>query len=176
MYRGKIELDANGKAVVELPEYVELINRNYTYDLTPIGASMPNLYIAEEVSNGKFLIAGGVAGKTVSWKLTGERNDPYFQQKPEKRQVVVEKEGPRVGGYFHPELYDQPEEKGYFNGLDIRARSLSKIKCNPRSATCKRTPKTSLFRRQSAGARGGLQKRQDRVPDTISHAMRSRLL
>jgi hypothetical protein len=36
-----------------------------------------------------------------------------MQQNPEKKQVVIEKEGERKGKYFMPELYNQPDSKGY---------------------------------------------------------------
>ncbi len=125
MYRGRAELDADGEAVVTLPDYVELINRKFTYDLTPIGAPMPNLYIATEVADGKFRIAGGAPGKVVSWKLTGERNDPYMQQHPEKREVVITKKPIDQDRYFHPELYGQPEDKAFFKHVTYEVSQTS---------------------------------------------------
>ncbi len=130
-YRGKVELDTKGEAIVELPDYVELVGRDFTYSLTPIGAAMPNLYIANEIDGGQFKIAGGEAGKTVSWNITGERNDPYYAKQPEKREVVIQKDGSRVGRYFHPELYDQPEEKGYFNGIGYTREELEQNNQQP---------------------------------------------
>ncbi len=111
VYRGTVTFNSQGKATVELPEYYESINRNASFQLTAIGAPMPNLFIEREISNGSFSIAGGVADKKVSWTVTSERNDPYLQQYPEKRQNVVDK-GSRRGKYFMPKLYNQPKEKG----------------------------------------------------------------
>lgn len=121
MYRGKQEFDANGKAVIQLPDYYDSININPSYQLTPIGAAMPNLYIEQEVSQGVFVVAGGVPGKKVSWTLTAERNDPYLQQNPQLRQAVFEKEGPRKGRYVTPELYGQPKTKSMF-GYDTKPK------------------------------------------------------
>lgn len=127
MYRGVEAFDGNGKAVVSLPDYYDSINMNPSYQLTPIGAAMPNLYIESEVSNGQFVIAGGVPNKKVSWQITAERNDPYLQQNPERRLDVVTKEGSRNGKYFRPELYGQPKEKGMFYNANRKKQEPSKI-------------------------------------------------
>jgi hypothetical protein len=42
-----------------LPEYFEELNRDLCYQLSAIGAPAPGLYIAEEVSENRFKIAGG---------------------------------------------------------------------------------------------------------------------
>lgn len=111
LYRGVGIFDASGEVVVQLPDYYEAINKNASYQLTPIGAAMPNLYIASEVNNGIFIIAGGVANKKVSWILTAERNDPYIRNNPEIRNMVVDKGADR-GRYLAPEVYRQPTDKG----------------------------------------------------------------
>ena len=105
-------LDAKGEAVVELPAYFEALNRDFRYQFAPIGAPMPNLYIAEEIKNNRFKIAGGKAGMKVSWQVTGIRQDAYVLAHP----MVVEQDKPQEerGTYQHPELYNQPNEKGLF--------------------------------------------------------------
>ncbi|MCK8479390.1 hypothetical protein [Psychroserpens algicola] len=128
MYRGVEAFDASGKAIVSLPDYYDSININPSYQLTPIGAAMPNLYIESEIANGQFVIAGGVPNKKVSWQITAERNDPYFQQNPEKKQDVVTKEGSRNGKYFNPELYNQPKEKGMFYNANKEKQELTKVR------------------------------------------------
>jgi hypothetical protein len=40
------------------------------------------LYIAAEIQNGHFTIAGGPAGLKVSWQVTGTRQDAYAQAHP----------------------------------------------------------------------------------------------
>lgn len=127
MYRGTDVFDVDGKVVVNLPDYYDSINKNPSYQLTPIGAAMPNLFIESEVNNGQFIIAGGIPGKKVSWEITAERNDPYLQQNPEKREVVVDKEGDRKGKYLTPELYSQPKEKG-INFREQQKEKASKFK------------------------------------------------
>jgi hypothetical protein len=109
LYTGKITLDANGEAVVQMPDWFEALNKDFRYSLTPIGAPGPNLYIAEEVSGNRFKIAGGTAGMKVSWQVTGVRQDAYMRAHPMK--VEVEKSENERGHYLRPELFDQPEEK-----------------------------------------------------------------
>ncbi len=113
VYRGNVVLDANGEAEITLPDYFHLINTNFSYNLTPIGGPA-NLYILTEINEeGKFKVAGGNPNQKISWYVYAERNDPYLQQNPEKKEVVVEKTGERKGKYFMPELYGQPDSKGY---------------------------------------------------------------
>lgn len=109
MYRGTIPFDANGEAIVELPDYVALVNVNYSYTLTPVGAYAP-LYVKEEISNGKFVIAGGNPSMKVSWVVYGERNDPYAVQNSDEKIVEPEKEDWNKGKYLKPELYGQSDD------------------------------------------------------------------
>jgi hypothetical protein len=105
VYNGNVTLDANGEATVTLPDYFEALNIDYRYQLTPIGAPGPDLYIAEEVRDNQFKIAGGEPGSQVSWQVTGVRNDPYAQD----NRIVVEQDKPEDerGTY----LYD-PDSAG----------------------------------------------------------------
>jgi TGF-beta propeptide len=106
LYSGNAVLDASGEAVVELPDWFEAINKDFRYQLTPIGAPGRDLYVAEEVSGGHFKIAGGKPGGKVSWQVTGVRNDAWEKTHP--MAVEVDKGADR-GHYLTPELYGQPE-------------------------------------------------------------------
>jgi hypothetical protein len=110
VYNGNAVLDKNGKAVVKLPEYFEALNVDFRYQLTAIGAPGPNLYIAEEISNNRFKIAGGKKGTKVSWQVTGVRHDPYAVA--HRIQVEEEKNNEERGYYLNPMAYGLPEEKG----------------------------------------------------------------
>jgi len=57
IYNGNVVLDANGEAVVGLPDWFGALNRDFRYQLSCIGAFAP-VYIAEEISNNQFKIAG----------------------------------------------------------------------------------------------------------------------
>lgn len=113
-YRGNVELDASGMAVVQLPDYFETININFSYHLTAIGAPAPNLHVSQEVLDNEFAIAGGSPGQKVSWTVQAERNDMYMQTYPEKRNMEFNKKPHEIGKYYMPELYDQPDSEGIF--------------------------------------------------------------
>ena len=107
VYNGNIELDSGGTAWVEMPVWFESLNREFRYQLTPIGAPAPSLHIAEEISNGRFKVSGGPPSGKVSWQVTGIRHDPYARAYP----IRVEEDKPleQRGSYLHPELYQAQE-------------------------------------------------------------------
>jgi hypothetical protein len=109
MYDGIALLNTHGEAVVELPEWFEALNHNFRYQLTALGASAPNLYIAEKISHNRFKIAGGNADMEVCWQVTGSRLDAWAQA----HAMAVDEEKPanERDYYLHPELYAQPAEK-----------------------------------------------------------------
>ncbi len=109
IYDGVAELNGNGEATVELPDWFETLNRDFRYQLTAIGQPAPNLYIAREVSDNSFEIAGGAPRMKVSWLVTGIRQDPAA----EEYRIPVEEYKPESerGYYLYPELYGQPEKK-----------------------------------------------------------------
>ncbi len=110
IYSGNVTLDAGGEARVELPDWFEALNGDFRYQLTAIGAPGPNLYVAEEISGNRFVLAGGEPGMKVSWQVTGIRHDPYSL---EHRMTAVQDKPPQeVGKYRHPELYGMPETAG----------------------------------------------------------------
>lgn len=111
IYSGTATLDASGNATVNLPSYWSTINKDPRYQLTAVGAAMPNLHVGSEVKNNQFRIAGGAAKAKVTWTVTGTRNDPYVQRQGVKD--VIQKPASMTGKYFHPELYGEPESKGY---------------------------------------------------------------
>lgn len=82
IYDGIITLDKNGAAIVHLPSYFDALNGSVRYQLKPIGASMPNLYVSQEEHDNQFAIGGGVAGGKVSWQVTGVRHDAYILANP----------------------------------------------------------------------------------------------
>jgi hypothetical protein len=109
VYGGVVVLDPKGCATIELPAYCTAINRDFRYQLTPIGASMPDLFVAAKVADGRFEIAGGVAGKEVSWSLSGVRDDLWVRT--HGAPVETMKDESSRGLYLHPELYGAPPER-----------------------------------------------------------------
>lgn len=108
IYNGNAILDSNGEATVILPEWFEVINRDFRYQLTPIGAPGPNLYIAQKIVEHQFKIAGGTQGMEVSWMVTGIRQDPFAKANPIPVEEV--KSDAEKGTYIHPELYGASPE------------------------------------------------------------------
>ena len=113
IYNGNVTLDADGEAVIELPEWFDALNKDFRYQLTAIGAPARDLYIAEEVENNHFKIAGGKPGGKVSWQVTGIRKDPYANA--HRILVEEEKSSQERGYYLHPDVYNQPAEKAISN-------------------------------------------------------------
>lgn len=103
IYNGVVTLDERGEAVVLLPEWFEALNRDFRYQLTPIGAAAPNLHVSQEVGNLRFGIAGGAPGLRVSWQVTGVRHDPYAEDHRVK--VEVEKPAAERGTFAYPQGY-----------------------------------------------------------------------
>lgn len=87
LYDGIAELDENGEAVVELPDYFEALNKDFRYQFFPIDEAMPDLYVKEEVRDNSFVLAGGEPGGRISWQVTGTRHDPYMLAHPFKVEV-----------------------------------------------------------------------------------------
>ncbi len=131
-YRGNVVLDGAGTAVVELPAYFAGINKDPSYVLTAVGAPMPLLHVAEEISGAllaageqagpgvappicTFRIAGGVPGGRVSWRVEALRND--LRVRLHGAPVEREKVDLERGKYQHPEYYGRPADMG----MDRRA-------------------------------------------------------
>lgn len=121
IYNGNIVLDAEGRATIELPAYFGALNNDFRYQLTAIGAPAPNLHVAEEIADNRFVIAGGSAGQKVSWQVTGIRQDAYAIA----HRIPVEEDKPACerGTYLTPKLFGQPESKGVDFALTSRLRS-----------------------------------------------------
>ncbi|MFC1569119.1 hypothetical protein ACFL4L_02685 [bacterium] len=109
IYDGVIELDLNGEAIINLPDWFEALNREFRYQLTCIG-SYAQVYISSGVKNNSFAIAGGKPGQEISWQVTGIRKDEFA----EKNRIVVEKnkKPEQRGKYLHPLAHNKPESMG----------------------------------------------------------------
>jgi hypothetical protein len=123
VYDGVVVLNDNGEAVIVLPDWFGSLNKDFRYQLTAIGAPGPNLYIADEISDGvtkysnsnsnhnsSFKIAGGTSGMKVSWQVTGKRHDPWANVNRIK--VEEDKSAEEQGYYLYPDLYGKAAEKG----------------------------------------------------------------
>jgi hypothetical protein len=109
IYNGTVVLDAKGEAEIKLPDWFEALNRDFRYQLSCIGGFAP-VYIAREIENNTFRIAGGTSGLKVSWQVTGIRHDAYAEAHPSP--VEVQKPAVERGHYLHPELFGASQDKG----------------------------------------------------------------
>lgn len=119
IYNGEVRLGEDGSAWVELPHWFDALNRDFRYQLTPIGDPAPGLFVSRRVEDNHFLIEGGPPGATVSWQVTGIRDDAYARAHPV---VVEEDKGPWRGLYLYPELFGQPPDRSIrspLSGTDV---------------------------------------------------------
>lgn len=109
-YSGRVALDVNGEAWVDLPDYFAEINTDPRVQLTAFGAAMPNLHVATDVQDNHFQIAGGASNGQVFWRVEAVRNDRWVRAYGAP--VETDKPAAERGKYQHPELYGQPAELG----------------------------------------------------------------
>ncbi|MGH7244155.1 MAG: hypothetical protein ACREJD_12135 [Phycisphaerales bacterium] len=102
VYTGSAKIGEDGTAVVTLPSYFGALNIDYHYQLTCVGG-YAQVYVAEEVKDNQFKIAGGKPGMKVSWQVTGTRNDAYAQY--HRVPVEVEKAPEERGMYLAPDAF-----------------------------------------------------------------------
>ena len=108
IYTGNVTTDSQGHATVQLPEWFEVLNTDFRYQLTVIG-QFAQAIIGHKIENNRFEIRTSAPNVEVSWQVTGVRQDAYAKAHP----LVVEKEkdAQLKGFYIHPELYGVPGEK-----------------------------------------------------------------
>jgi len=108
IYSGNVITDGQGEATVRLPDWFEVLNTDFRYQLTVIG-QFAQAIVAREIQNGEFAIRTSAPNVKVSWQVTAVRQDAYAKAHP----LVVEqqKEARLRGFYIHPELYGAPAEK-----------------------------------------------------------------
>ncbi len=108
IYNGNATTDAQGSAVVQLPEWFETLNRDFRYQLTVIG-QFAQAIVASKVSNHQFAIKTDKPNVEVSWQVTGIRQDAWANA--HRIPVEAPKAEADRGLYLHPELFGAPAEK-----------------------------------------------------------------
>jgi hypothetical protein len=108
IYSGNVTTDAQGEATVSLPDWFEVLNTDFRYQLTVIG-QFAQAIIGQKIANHQFTIRTNAPNVEVSWQVTGVRQDAFAKANP----LIVEQEKePRLKGfYIHPEYYGAPPEK-----------------------------------------------------------------
>ena len=140
VYDGVVVLDDKGEAEIELPDWFGILNKDFRYQITAIGAPGPNLYIAEEIldtittstkhgghhDNDGYDDSGynndnnknnngsrfKIAGGTSAMKVSWQVTGIRKDPWANTHRVQVEENKPdkEKGYYIHPDLYDQPTE------------------------------------------------------------------
>lgn len=103
VYDGVAELDGHGRAVIRLPHWFDALNADVRYQLTAIGAAMPNLHVSRAAEDNSFEVAGGAAHRRVSWQVTGVRQDIWAASHP--LAVEEHKRAGAEGRLLHPALH-----------------------------------------------------------------------
>jgi hypothetical protein len=132
IYNGNIVTDTAGEAIVTLPDYFSALNRDFRYQLTVIG-EFAQAIVGREIEGNFFTIRTSKPNVRVSWQVTGIRQDRWANA----HRITVEQDKPEKarGFYLHPDLYDQPEERGVAAALWPDAVGNAKASAvKPRSA------------------------------------------
>jgi hypothetical protein len=109
IYSGNVTTDELGLATVRLPDWFELENGDFRYQLTVLN-QFAQAIIKNRIANHQFIIMTNAGHVDVSWQVTGVRQDAFAKAHP---LVVEEVKPPTESGYYlRPELHGQPEEKG----------------------------------------------------------------
>jgi hypothetical protein len=108
VYNGNVTTNKQGFAVVVLPSYFEALNRDFRYQLTPIG-QFAQAIVAKKIAHNRFVIRTSKPRVEVSWQVTGIRHDAYADA--HRIPVEEDKPLPEQGRYLHPELFGAPAEK-----------------------------------------------------------------
>ncbi|HKX29957.1 MAG TPA: hypothetical protein VJ302_19865 [Blastocatellia bacterium] len=102
VYNGNVTTDANGVATVTLPDYFEALNRDFRYQLTPVG-QFARTMVAGKIQKNRFTIRTDQPYVEVSWQVTGIRHDAYAEAN--RIQVEVEKPAAERGSLLHPVVF-----------------------------------------------------------------------
>ncbi|GAB5399653.1 MAG: hypothetical protein Aureis2KO_12380 [Aureisphaera sp.] len=91
IYSGNISTDEEGYAIVQLPEYMTALNKDFKYQLTIVDKSFAQAIIWEPLQSetNSFVIKTNTPNISVSWQVTGTRQDTWALENP--MQVEVEK-------------------------------------------------------------------------------------
>ncbi len=115
IYRGKAELNSNGEAVVEMPDYFQALTKEdeASIHLTPVGR--PFLTGAEWNSDFSAIIIYGDNNREVFWEVLADRDDPVIHElgKPVEEEKGGEKSICEKGKLLYPEAYGYPKSMSH---------------------------------------------------------------
>lgn len=100
LYAGTVVTDDRGRAMIELPSYFAVLNRDPLVQLTPIGHLARVAYCPPQ-EPGRIQVISDRPGTTISWQVNGIRDDAWARHNP----LIVEQLKPASerGSYLDPE-------------------------------------------------------------------------
>ncbi|UOB15371.1 hypothetical protein MQE23_42875 [Streptomyces sp. HP-A2021] len=109
VYCGVVETDEDGRASVELPDWFEALNRDFRYQLTPVGI-LAQAAVESEIKENRFTVCTDQPGVRVSWQVTGVRHDAFA----EAHRIAVEEDKPPAerGCFQNPVEHGRPRSAG----------------------------------------------------------------
>jgi hypothetical protein len=105
LYDGIVTTDSNGLATVALPDWFQALNRDFRYQLTPIG-TFAQAIVKDEIADDRFTIQTDRPGVKVSWQVTGIRHDAYAEA--HRTQVEEDKPEAERGTFIEPTAAPTP--------------------------------------------------------------------
>ena len=108
IYDGVVTTDAEGNAMITLPDWFDGLNRDFRYQLTCIG-QFAQAIVSTEITNNQFGIKTDKPQVKVSWQVTGIRHDAYANAN--RIQVEEDKPEEERGHYLHPQVFSKLEER-----------------------------------------------------------------
>lgn len=127
IYNGNVSTDANGDALVSLPDYFEALNKDFRYQLTVVG-QFAQAIVAKEIESNQLAIKTDKPNVKVSWQVTGIRHDPYAEAN--RVQVEVIKPAGVAGLHRHPQAYGLSREQS----IDYQIEQQAMVKGKPPQA------------------------------------------
>jgi hypothetical protein len=124
IYNGNATTDANGDALISLPDYFEALNKDFRYQLTVVG-QFAQAIVAKKIENNQFTIKTDKPNVEVSWQVTGIRHDPYAEAN--RIQVEITKPAKAAGLHRHPEAYGLTRERS----IDYQIEQQTAVKSKP---------------------------------------------
>jgi hypothetical protein len=112
IYNGNVTTDKGGYATIEMPEWFEMLNMEFRYQLTVIDVADSDSFVmvkvVRKIVDNQFAIRTSEPNVEVSWQVTGIRQDPFANAN--RVQVEVDKPEDERGTYLHPEAWGQSAE------------------------------------------------------------------
>lgn len=128
VYSGNVTTDAQGNAIVLLPEYFQSLNKDFRYQLTCIN-EFAQAIVGEKIRNNQFTIRTDKPNVEVSWMVTGVRQDPLANKYRIKD--VVDKPESEKGTYLVPELYGKTMDQAAHKPSYLEKGAPVKLVRNP---------------------------------------------